>query len=111
MNEAMTITVTVPMTTPSTVRNERNLCDLKVSNAIRTLSVTSCLFIPSHSRPPARESVDPQRLDGVQFRSLPVRVYSEEEPDAPDTLRAMRVQNIGSAVGREKSAVASWPRP
>src|SRR6185312_950474 len=37
-NAAMTITVIVPITTPSTVRNERSLCCHRVSSPMRTFS-------------------------------------------------------------------------
>lgn len=82
MNEAMTITITVPMTTPSTVRNERNLCDLKVSNAIRTLSVTSCLFIPSHSRPPVNQSTLNASM-GSSFAAFQAGYIPKKSPMRP----------------------------
>src|SRR6266480_1709519 len=76
MNEAMTMTVTVPITTPSTVRDERNLCACKVANAILKLSVVSCLLIFQ-----LRPSVRAQRLNRIQLRRLPRRIDPEEQPD------------------------------
>src|SRR5260370_37099145 len=72
MNDAMTITVTVPITTPSTVRNERNLWACSVANAILKLSVVSCLLI----------LVRPKRLNRIEFRGFPRRVDPKEQTDA-----------------------------
>src|SRR5690349_16547720 len=63
MIDDMPITVATPMTTPSTVRNERSLFFRNESNASSRVSLIS------------------QRHDGVEIGSFGCRIDTEKEPD------------------------------
>src|SRR5215510_2071535 len=79
MKAAITITVIVPTSTPTTVRKDRNLWSFNVERAIQRLSRRSCLFIQLQ---PPRASFSPQSHDRIQFGCLPGRVYSKKQANA-----------------------------
>src|SRR5437868_14493306 len=64
MMEDIPITVATPITTPSTVRNDRSL------------------FLRSESRASRRISLITQRHNGIQIRRLCRRINAEEQSDA-----------------------------
>src|ERR1041384_7298323 len=100
------MTVTVPMTTPSTVRKERNLCACKVANAIRKLSVVSCLLISIHlelrraffarrfdliglvrrgrekNLAPQSKSIRSKRFNGIELCCFQSRIYPKNQANA-----------------------------
>src|ERR1041384_3759173 len=124
INDAITMTVTVPMTTPSTVRKERNLCACKVANAIRKLSVVSCLLISIHlelrrgffarrfdligrvrkrrakKRPPQSKSIRSKRFNWIELCCLPSRIYPKKQANA--CRYRQRHKQIGRASCRER---------
>src|ERR1035438_1878306 len=69
--EVTAITVVVPMTTPSTVRKERNLCVRSVSSASRRFSRTWWRA--------AISILHAQRLDGVEAGGFAGGIDSEKQ--------------------------------
>src|ERR1700688_5045285 len=90
--EETVISAVIPMTTPSTVRNERSLFSRSVSRAIFAFSPSairmnsrsfysagcpSKLRVNKHS-PHSYSDFLPQRFDRTQVRGLACRIQSEE---------------------------------
>src|SRR6266536_4624805 len=80
MIEAINMTVTTPMITPITVRNDRNLFARKVFSAIQRFSRMSVrrMFICQSGRHTGTSYFRSQGFDRIESRRFPRRKYSRE---------------------------------
>src|SRR5580692_6719111 len=69
----------IPITTPSTVKNDRILFSFSVVSAIRAFSPRAIRILLLSTAEPAL-NLHPQRFDRLQHRRLPRRIHAKENP-------------------------------